>query len=137
MVCFQLLNLLDVIIDSAGNKSSDKSLISTNLPSGPQISAVETDVNADSNILSPRDDRSTDVEGSSKPTSGHNVECDSHGVLSNLRKVELRLLCSLLAQEGYVFGLCLLSTFLLFVYIFIMTRRLCFCQCKGVGWFNS
>ncbi|KAG2391709.1 E3 ubiquitin-protein [Vigna angularis] len=97
----QLLNLLDVIIDSAGNKSSDKSLISTTLPSGPQISAVEADVNADSNILSPRDDTSTDVEGSSKPTSsGHNVECDSHGVLSNLRKVELRLLCSLLAQEG-------------------------------------
>ncbi|QCE00747.1 E3 ubiquitin-protein ligase HUWE1 [Vigna unguiculata] len=97
----QLLNLLDVIIDSAGNKSSDKSLISTNLPSGPQISAVEADVNADSNILSSGDDKSTDVEGSSKPTSsGHKVECDSHGVLSNLRKAELRLLCSLLAQEG-------------------------------------
>lgn len=115
MVCFQLLNLLDVIIDSAGNKSSDKSLISTNLPSGPQISAVEADVNADSNILSSGDDKSTDVEGSSKPTSsGHKVECDSHGVLSNLRKAELRLLCSLLAQEGYVIGLCLLSAFLHF-----------------------
>ncbi|KAL9315852.1 hypothetical protein ACSQ67_016853 [Phaseolus vulgaris] len=97
----QLLNLLDVIIDSAGNKSSDKSLISTNLSSGPQISAMVADVNADSNIMPSGDDASTNVEGSSKPkSSGNNVECDSHGVLSNLRKTELRLLCSLLAQEG-------------------------------------
>ncbi|CAJ1971660.1 unnamed protein product [Sphenostylis stenocarpa] len=96
----QLLNLLDVIIDSAGNKSSEKSLISNNL-SAPQISALEADVNADSIILSSGDDASAKVEGSSKPTSsGNNVESDSHGVLSNLPKAELRLLCSLLAQEG-------------------------------------
>ncbi|KAL5124996.1 E3 ubiquitin-protein ligase UPL2 [Glycine soja] len=96
----QLLNLLDVIIDSAGNKSSDKSLISTNPSSAPQISAVEANANADSNILSSVDDASK-VDGSSKPTpSGINVECESHGVLSNLSNAELRLLCSLLAQEG-------------------------------------
>lgn len=134
MVCFQLLNLLDVIIDSAGNKSSEKSLIDTILASGPQISVVEPDVNADSNILSSGDDASTNVEGSSKPTSsGQNVECDSHGVLSNLRKAELRLLCSLLAQEGYVLGLCLLSTYLLFVYLFSKTRSFCVSESRGVG----
>lgn len=103
VLCFQLLNLLDVIIDSAGNKSSDKSLISTNPSSAPQISAVEANANADSNILSSVDDASK-VDGSSKPTpSGINVECESHGVLSNLSNAELRLLCSLLAQEGYAF----------------------------------
>lgn len=103
VLCFQLLNLLDVIIDSAGNKSSDKSLISTNPSSAPQISAVEANANADSNILSSVDDASK-VDGSSKPTvSGINVECELHGVLSNLPKAELRLLCSLLAQEGYAF----------------------------------
>ena len=130
----QLLNLLDVIIDSAGNKSSDKSLISTNLSSGPQISAMVADVNADSNIMPSGDDASTNVEGSSKPkSSGNNVECDSHGVLSNLRKTELRLLCSLLAQEGYVLGLCLLSTYLLFVYLFSMPRSLCVFMQRGGG----
>ncbi|KAK7385406.1 hypothetical protein VNO78_31123 [Psophocarpus tetragonolobus] len=97
----QLLNLLDVIIDSAGNKSSDKSLISTNPSAGPQISDVEADVNADSNNLSSGGDASTKVDASSKPTSsGVNVECELHGVLGNLPKEELRLLCSLLAQEG-------------------------------------
>ncbi|XP_020222235.1 E3 ubiquitin-protein ligase UPL1 [Cajanus cajan] len=96
----QLLNLLDVIIDSAGNKSSNKSLISTN-PSGPQISIVEADVNANSNILPSGNDVSTKADDSSKPTSsGINVECESHGVLSDLPKAELRLMCSLLAQEG-------------------------------------
>ncbi|KAL2584822.1 hypothetical protein GLYMA_14G183000v4 [Glycine max] len=96
----QLLDLLDVIIDSAGNKSSGKSLIPTNPSSAPQISAAEADANADSNNLPSADDASK-VDGSSKPTvSGINVECELHGVLSNLPKAELRLLCSLLAQEG-------------------------------------
>ncbi|XP_027330727.1 E3 ubiquitin-protein ligase UPL2-like [Abrus precatorius] len=100
----QLLNLLDVVIDSAGSKSSssDKSLISSSKPSlGPQISAVEANVNADSGILSSGNDASTKVGDSSKPTSsGINVECESQRVLSNLPKAELRLLCSLLAKEG-------------------------------------
>ncbi|KAL5100638.1 hypothetical protein RYX36_004965 [Vicia faba] len=46
----QLLNLLDVIINSAGSKStpSDKPSISTSQsPPGPQISAVDTETNTD------------------------------------------------------------------------------------------
>ncbi|KAK7301089.1 hypothetical protein RJT34_11949 [Clitoria ternatea] len=100
----QLLNLLDVIIDSAGSKSSSsgKSLISSSKPLlGPQISAVDADANADSRILSSGDDASTKVDDSSKATSSAiNKECESQCVLNNLPKAELRLLCSLLAQEG-------------------------------------
>ncbi|XP_057442422.1 E3 ubiquitin-protein ligase UPL1-like [Lotus japonicus] len=100
----QLLNLLDVIIDSAGTKSnsSDKSLVSTSKPSsGPQISAVEVDVNTGSGNLSSGAGASTKIDDSSKPTtSGNNMECESQRVLSNLPQAELRLLCSLLAQEG-------------------------------------
>jgi len=100
-LCFQLLNLLDVIIDSAGSKSSpsDKSLISTPKPSsGPQISAVEAETNAGSG------DASNTVNDSSKPTPVDNIiESESQSVLSNLPQSELRLLCSLLAHEGYAY----------------------------------
>ena len=114
LLCFQLLNLLDVVIDSAGSKPSltDKSLISTSKPpSGPQISAVETDLNTDSGVMSSGVDASNKVDDSSKPTSsGNNAECESERALSNLPQAELRLLCSLLAQEGYVYGPMLLDS---------------------------
>ncbi|WJX63238.1 HECT-type E3 ubiquitin transferase [Trifolium repens] len=100
----QLLNLLDVIIDSAGSKSSpsDKSLISASKPaSGPQISAVEPEANTASGILTSMADASTAVGDSSKPTPvDNNMESESQRVLSNLPQSELRLLCSLLAHEG-------------------------------------
>lgn len=104
LLCFQLLNLLDVTIDSAGSKSSssDKSLISTSKPSsGPQISAVEADVNTDSGVMSAGVDASNKVDDSKPTSSGNNMELESQRVLSNLPQAELRLLCSLLAQEGY------------------------------------
>jgi E3 ubiquitin-protein ligase HUWE1 len=43
------------------------------------------------------------VAGSSsaKPTSGANSESDAQIILLNLPQAELRLLCSLLAREGY------------------------------------
>ncbi|CAL0315575.1 unnamed protein product [Lupinus luteus] len=101
----QLLNLLDVTIDSAGSKSSssDKSLISTPNPSsGPQVSAVEANVNIGSGVMPSGVDTSNKVDDdSSKPTSsGDNVESESQRVLSNLPQAELRLLSSLLAHEG-------------------------------------
>ncbi|KAK2376185.1 E3 ubiquitin-protein ligase UPL1 [Trifolium repens] len=100
----QLLNLLDVIIDSAGSKSSpsDKSLISASKPaSGPQISAVEPEANTASGILTSIADASTAVGDSSKPTPvDNNMESESQRVLSSLPQSELRLLCSLLAHEG-------------------------------------
>ncbi|XP_054797950.1 E3 ubiquitin-protein ligase UPL1-like [Prosopis cineraria] len=100
----QLLNLLEVIIDSAGSKSTsyEKPQVPTSeLPSGPQISAMDTDVHADSNIMSSHVDASVKVVESSKATaSGTDKEYESLRVLSNLPQAELRLLCSLLAQEG-------------------------------------
>lgn len=123
LVCLQLLNLLDVIIDSAGSKSSssDKSLVSTSKPSlGPQISAVEADVNTGSGILSSVANASTTVDDSSKPTpSDNNMEYESQRVLSNLPQAELRLLCSLLAQEGYAYGPMLVDCFISLVFVFV------------------
>ncbi|OIV97840.1 hypothetical protein TanjilG_12597 [Lupinus angustifolius] len=98
----QLLNLLDVIIDSAGSKSSssNKSQISTELESAPQTSVMEADVNTDSVVISHGLDASPKVDDSSKPTSSGNKESETEQVLSNLPQAELRLLCSLLALEG-------------------------------------
>lgn len=99
--CFQLLNLLDVIIDSAGSKSSssDKSQVL-----GPHISAMEADVNTDS-VTSSALDASPQVNESSKPTPSSNKECQAQQVLCDLPQAELQLLCSLLALEGYDNGL--------------------------------
>ncbi|OIW21958.1 hypothetical protein TanjilG_17727 [Lupinus angustifolius] len=100
----QLLNLLDVTIDSAGSKSSspDKSLISASNPSsGPQISSLDANVNTDSGVMPSRVDTFKKIDGSSNPTSSdHNMESESSRVLSNLPQAELRLLSSLLAHEG-------------------------------------
>ncbi|CAI8585799.1 unnamed protein product [Vicia faba] len=100
----QLLNLLDVIINSAGSKStpSDKPSISTSQsPPGPQISAVEAETNTGSDTLTSMADAPTTVNDSSKPTPvDNNMESESQRVLSNLPQSELRLLCSLLAHEG-------------------------------------
>ncbi|KAE9603819.1 putative aminoacyltransferase, E1 ubiquitin-activating enzyme [Lupinus albus] len=98
----QLLNLLDVIIDSSGSKSSssDKSQIYTELESAPQTSVMEADINTDSVVISSGLDASPKVDDSSKPTPSGNKESGTEHVLSNLPQAELRLLCSLLALEG-------------------------------------
>ncbi|CAJ1974055.1 unnamed protein product [Sphenostylis stenocarpa] len=97
----QLLNLLDVIIDSARSKSSscDRSHISTEPVLGPQISAMEVDVNVDS-VISSAPGASFQVNESSKPTASCNKECQTQQVLCDLPQAELQLLCSLLALEG-------------------------------------
>lgn len=103
----QLLNLLEVIIDSAENKSSLSNKLvpsASEQSSAPQISMADAEMNTESSsvpavagsILPKTDD-------SSKPTtSGADSECDTLSVLVNLPQAELRLLCSLLAREGYV-----------------------------------
>ncbi|XP_028777707.1 E3 ubiquitin-protein ligase UPL1 [Neltuma alba] len=100
----QLLNLLEVIIDSAGSKSTsyEKPQVPTSeLPPGPQISAMDADAHTDSSIMSSGVDASVKVVKSSKATaSGTDKENESQRVLSSLPRAELRLLCSLLAQEG-------------------------------------
>ncbi|KAI9097596.1 hypothetical protein K1719_025367 [Acacia pycnantha] len=100
----QLLNLLEVIIDNARSKSSssDKLPSSTSEPSsGPQASALEADASTDPGVTSSGLDKSTNAVDSSKcNTSGHLEESETQRVLSSLPQEELRLLCSLLAQEG-------------------------------------
>ncbi|XP_027904990.1 E3 ubiquitin-protein ligase UPL1-like [Vigna unguiculata] len=97
----QLLNLLDVIIDSARSKSSssDRSQISTEPVLGPQISAMEVDVNIDT-VISSASEASPQVNESSKPTTSSSKECQAQQVLCDLPQAELQLLCSLLALEG-------------------------------------
>lgn len=94
----QLLNLLEVIIDNAENKTSlsDKTEAATEQPSGPQNSSSDADMNTEVGATT------LGVAGSSsaKPTSGANSESDAQIILLNLPQAELRLLCSLLAREG-------------------------------------
>lgn len=96
----QLLNLLEVIIDNAENKTSltDKSEAATEKPSAPQNSSSDAEMNTEAGTTT------SGVAGSSsaKPASGANSESDAQIVLLNLPQAELRLLCSLLAREGYV-----------------------------------
>ena len=104
---FQLLNLLEVIIEHAEAKSSlsNASGASATEPSpAPHTTTSDAVVNTGSGgISSGSDVTSANVDDSSKPsTSGANMECDTETVLINLPQAELRLLCSLLAREGYV-----------------------------------
>lgn len=108
---------MEVIIDSAESKSSssEKSEVSVSeQESGPQLLTSDTEMNTDSTSVSARVVTSTKVVNSSKPsTSGADNECDTQTVLLNLPQAELRLLCSLLAREGYE----MISVLLLFPYI--------------------
>jgi len=123
--------LLDVIIDSARSKSSssDRSQISTEPVLGPQISAMEVDVNIDT-VISSASEASPQVNESSKPTTSSSKECQAQQVLCDLPQAELQLLCSLLALEGYgydydfrlqlillsgIFSLCLNLVYLLLI----------------------
>ncbi|CAL8997564.1 unnamed protein product [Prunus brigantina] len=99
----QLLNLLEVIIDNAESKSSDKPGVGVSVseqPSAPQISASDAEMNTDSGGTSVVDGMPDKVDDSSKPTSGANNKCNTESALLNLPQAELRLLCSLLAREG-------------------------------------
>ncbi|XP_057973292.1 E3 ubiquitin-protein ligase UPL2-like [Malania oleifera] len=101
----QLLNLLEVIIDDAESKSISSSNSGASAPeqrSGPQVSASDAVVSADSGATSSAIEvTSSKADDSTKPsTSSANGECDSLTVLLNLPQAELQLLCSFLAREG-------------------------------------
>lgn len=95
--------MLDVIIDNAESKSSEKSLASVSeQPSAPQILTSDAEMNTESGGTSIDVGTQNKVVDSSKPsTSGADDECHTESVLLNLPQAELRLLCSLLAREGY------------------------------------
>lgn len=95
---------MEVIIDNAESKSSDKPGVGVSVseqPSAPQISASDAEMNTDSGGTSVVDGTPDKVDDSSKPTSGANNKCNTESALLNLPQAELRLLCSLLAREGY------------------------------------
>ncbi|EEF35034.1 E3 ubiquitin protein ligase upl2, putative [Ricinus communis] len=100
----QLLNLLEVIIDSAECKQSllDKSGAATERPSPHQMSTSDARVNTEVGSVSAgvAISSSTAIDSSKSTTPGANNECDTQSVLLNLPQAELRLLCSFLAREG-------------------------------------
>ncbi|KAA8538199.1 hypothetical protein F0562_027807 [Nyssa sinensis] len=101
----QLLNLLEVIIDSAESKSIlsiESGASAAEQSSGPRLSTSDAEINTESGGISSSSEVTlSKANDSSKPsTSGANIECDSQTVLLKLPQAELRLLCSLLAREG-------------------------------------
>lgn len=101
---FQLLNLLEVVIDNAESNSSlsKKSGISpTEQPSGPETAAPDAEINTDIGGSSSGNVKSSKIDECLKSSAVANSECDAQAVLHSLPQAELRLLCSLLAREGY------------------------------------
>lgn len=97
---------MEVIIDNAESKttSSDKSGSVTEQTSSLPIPASDGNRSAETHGTSTEAaaPSCTDVEPS-KPTTSVSVnEYDAPNVLVDLPQAELRLLCSLLAREGYV-----------------------------------
>ncbi|KAH7567631.1 hypothetical protein JRO89_XS07G0108400 [Xanthoceras sorbifolium] len=99
----QLLNLLEVIIDNAESNLPDKSGAFANEQTAAQIPTSDAGINTETHGVSSGHSVSmSNVVDLSRPmTSGTNDECDAQNVLLNLPQAELRLLCSLLAREGY------------------------------------
>ncbi|KAL3845759.1 hypothetical protein ACJIZ3_003162 [Penstemon smallii] len=94
----QLLHLLDVIIDHAGRKSisSDGPEASASeQPSDPQVPASDSEMNVVSVATSGEGDVAMKASSSVA-----DIEQKAEGVMNNLPKPELQLLCSLLAREG-------------------------------------
>ena len=104
----QLLNLLDVIIDNAGSKSNSSSkprLSAQEQQPGTDVTSTDVEMNTDSGAISSSEVNAVSkVDESTKPsTSGVNELHDAMTILLILPQADLRLLCSLLATEGYNF----------------------------------
>ncbi|KAJ4930463.1 hypothetical protein NE237_014317 [Protea cynaroides] len=100
----QLLTLLDVVIDNAENNSSSSNKSGESpveQTSGSQMQDGELNVTGGSSSVG--DVKPSKTDECLKPSSsGTSNECDTQAVLLSLPQQELRLLCSLLAREGYV-----------------------------------
>lgn len=96
-----MLNLIEVVIDSG---LSNKPEALTELQSASDI-VQDTPVNADAVVSSAKEDiKSRKSEDSKKAsTSGTNNKNNISDILLSIPEGELRLLCSLLAREGYSF----------------------------------
>lgn len=95
----QLLNLLEVVMLNAENEINQAKLeASSEKPSGPE-NAVED--GKDNTNISESSGSKLNAEDSSK-TPAFDKESNLQAVLQSLPQPELRLLCSLLAHDGYV-----------------------------------
>lgn len=135
----QLLNLLEVIIDSAECKPSlsDKSGAAIEQPSAPQNSSSDSKTNMEVGSASSGVAASSSVAIDSSKTMapGANNECDAQSVLLNLPQAELRLLCSFLAREGYDVVLDMWSILCVLLYTCIslfINFFLLFCYSYGI-----
>lgn len=102
----QLLHLLEVIIDYADSKSSspnESGVSAAEQTSELQIATPDAEINTGSSVkTSGSDIPSLKPDGSSKPSAlSANADCNTQAVVDSLPQEELRLLCSLLAREGY------------------------------------
>jgi E3 ubiquitin-protein ligase HUWE1 len=94
----QLLNLLEVVMVNAENEINQAKLdASPEKPSGPEnvVQDAQDDANVSGLSLS-----KANAEDNSKTTAVEN-ESSLQVVLHSLPQAELRLLCSLLAHDGY------------------------------------
>jgi E3 ubiquitin-protein ligase HUWE1 len=94
----QLLNLLEVVMVNAENEINQTKLdASSEKPSGPEnaVQNAQDDTNVSGSSLS-----KSNAEDNSKTPAVDN-ESNMQVVLQNLPQAELRLLCSLLAHDGY------------------------------------
>lgn len=106
---FQLLNLFDVIIDNAESKpnSSEEPGPSATEQVPGQTTTLDAEINTGLGGTSSGDDaKSSKADETPKLSPGGSV---TEHILRNLPQAELRLLCSLLAREGYVTGASMLS----------------------------
>jgi len=99
--------LLDVIIDNAGSKSNSPSkpgLSTQEQQPGTDVTSTDVEMNTDAVAISSEVNAGSKVDESTKPsTSGVCEPHDAMTILLNLPQADLRLLCSLLATEGYNF----------------------------------
>lgn len=100
-----MLRLLEVIIDNAeiASKQSNKSDgIPSDQPSGSESAIPDANANTDTVGSSDGDAKPLKADDDSGPSvSGVSSERDTLSVLLSLPQPGLRLLCSLLARDGY------------------------------------
>lgn len=114
---FQLLNLLEVVIDNAERKSepgdgSDGS--ASEQQSTPQVLEAENNSENHDMESGTAGAMTKPIVSSGSSSTRAESECDVQTVLLNLPQSELCLLCSLLAREGYVRCLYVNTSYFLF-----------------------
>jgi E3 ubiquitin-protein ligase HUWE1 len=94
----QLLNLLEVVMLNAENQINQARLeVSSEKPSGPENAVPDGQDNT--NVSESSGSKSNAEDSSKTPVDNEN---NLQAVLQSLPQPELRLLCSLLAHDGYV-----------------------------------